>query len=138
MKRQMTQIVSTMVAVLFVLSLLPFASTTDDTSALRDAMNMVQLLQQPEKSPHTTFKTIFKNTIISLQAAADMNTINAQQHNENQGDKQLNVSIKLPYLLTKQIHPAPPLIKNHTPVAEHLHPYRSHITAPPSPPPLCV
>ena len=95
----MTQIVSTMIVVLFVFSTLPFVSTTDSTAELRDAINMVQLLQQSDTPSHLSFKSIFKSTIISLQSAADIHTIFTQQHTQEQEDTQLTVSSRLPFLL---------------------------------------
>lgn len=138
MKRRMTKLMTTMVALLFVISLVPFVSTTDHTTQLREAITMVQLLQHPEKHPDTPFKTIFSKTIVSLQTAAGVASIFTPQPGETDDTAQFSVSIRLPFL------PAPPLDVE-VPIAEAVDvpgepspTYLSHITSPPSPPPLLV
>lgn len=137
MKRQMNKLMSTMMALLFVLSLVPFVSTTDHTTQLRDAITMVRLLQHPEKEPGTSFKTIFSDAIISLQTAAGFATIFAHQQSETDAEAQLSVSIRLPYLPTPPVDIQTPIAEASTLTSEPSPAYRSHITSPPSPPPLC-
>ncbi|WP_284153736.1 hypothetical protein [Desulfofustis limnaeus] len=133
----MTKLMSTVVTLLFVFSLVPFVSTTDHTAQLRDAITMVRLLQHPEKQPDTSFKTIFSRTIISLQTAAGLASIFTHQQSETDAEAKLSVSVQLPFLPAPALDVEVPIAETADIPSQPSPNYRSHITAPPSPPPLC-
>ncbi len=138
MGNRLTQSISTVTILLFLVSLTPLTiSSTVEEQGLRSVISQIQQLQSTPEKLSIDFRIVFSNAITTLRSAAGLNKNIAEEPVSSNAEKsQIIISVRLPYLL-------PPDLVSHIegkvsklPLSTWELLYQSHITCPELPPPI--
>lgn len=138
-RRPLNKAVSVFTLAVFFLSLAPMAllDLGRDGGELRNAIITVQQLYSVNETPAADFNSVFTSTIKIIQATAGLNTVITKHTTAPDAkERQITVSIRLPYLLSNSVTLGTGLLTAKLLPITHQFLYQSRTITPEIPPPL--